>query len=179
MRNLKADSFAVDHVVRRIGKIDQHAMWSGRQALDDQWLAARIHPVPGGVIKGDVYMADPRLHAERGRTEDRNYMEVVGAVLNHRQAARERVGERGRNNEPRRVPALSAQRCLADRSRLGPASLAQSWRSLRSVSLPARRDLVHLSRELTRRQYTFLEEDVGEGRDPALVVSQLTDHLGA
>src|SRR4051794_16885829 len=47
------------------------------------------------------------------------------------------------------------------------------------VSQPSCFDLLHLPREVARGQDPLLEEDVGEGRDPALVVGQLTDHLGA
>ena len=78
--------------MHRIGEIDQYAMRSWRQSLNDQRLAARIHPVPAGIIEGDVDMADPRHHAERGGTKDRNDTEVVGTVLNDRQAVLERFG---------------------------------------------------------------------------------------
>jgi hypothetical protein len=100
--DLQADNLAVDHPVRGIGEPDQHAMRSGRQAMDDQRLVARIQPVPGSVIDGNVQMADPRYVAEVGRAIDENDAEVFGAVLNDCQAARECVGKRRCDDQTRR-----------------------------------------------------------------------------
>ena len=72
----------------RIGEFNQNAMWARRQSLNDQGFAACIHPMPTGIIECDVDMTDPRHYAECSRTVDRNDTEVVGAVLNDRQAAR-------------------------------------------------------------------------------------------
>ena len=41
------------------------------------------------------------------------------------------------------------------------------------------RDFIHLSRKFFGRDGSLLEQDIGEGDDPTLVISKLADHLGA
>ena len=80
----------VDHPVHWISKFEQNAMRSGRQALDDQRLAARIYPMPGPVVHGDVEMSDPRRDIDRTGTERRHDSKVFGPMLNDDQTAGEK-----------------------------------------------------------------------------------------
>lgn len=50
----QADGLGIDHVVRRVGQLDEHTMRTRRQALDDERFAARINPMPGTIIDGNV-----------------------------------------------------------------------------------------------------------------------------
>ena len=84
--DLESNRLAVDHVVRRIGKLDQNAMRPGIQSLDNQGLAACVYPMPAGAIERDMDVADPRDHAKGGRTENWNDTEVIRAILNHSEA---------------------------------------------------------------------------------------------
>src|SRR3984957_20024778 len=54
VRDDEVDDSLVDHAVRRISEFDLDAMRSRRQALDDQWLAARVRPMPGTINHGEV-----------------------------------------------------------------------------------------------------------------------------
>src|SRR5580692_1228491 len=60
-----------------------------------------------------------------------------------------------------------------DSRRINPSAVSGS------VMVPLRFDLLHLQRQFRGSQYPFAEQDIGEGDDPALVVGQLADHLGA
>src|SRR6266446_8437309 len=66
---------------------------------------------------------------------------------------------------------------LCGRSHCGPHGRADL------CSRPPRRwpsslDFLHLPCKVSRRKDSLLKEDVGESRDPALVVGELADHLG-
>src|ERR1700722_3253627 len=90
-RDHEVDDRLVDHPVCWIGKFDQDAMRSRGQALDDQWLAARVHPMPGSVIHGEVEMSDPRRHIERPGPKHRHDAQIFGPILNDDQPAGERI----------------------------------------------------------------------------------------
>ena len=94
-RDDEVDDRLVDHPVRWIGKFDQDAMRSWRPALDNQRLAARVHPMPGPVIHCKVEMPDPWRHIERPWPEHRQDTEIFGPVLNDDQPAGERVRKGG------------------------------------------------------------------------------------
>ena len=69
----------------------------GVRLLDDQWLAARIHPMPGSVIHCEVEMSDPRRHIERPGPEHRQDAQIFGPILNDDQPAGERIRSKGVN----------------------------------------------------------------------------------
>src|SRR5919106_122982 len=48
-----------------------------------------------------------------------------------------------------------------------------------SIVVRATFDFLHLQRQLGRREDALVEQDIGEGHDPALVVAELRDHLRA
>ena len=54
------------------------------------------------------------------------------------------------------------------------ASLGKPRRSPARIS---RRNFIHLAHKFVGRQDAFLKEDAGEGHDPALIVTELADHL--
>jgi hypothetical protein len=101
VRDDEVDGSLVDRPVRWISKLDQDAMRSRRQALDDQRLAARVHPMLGPVINGEVETSDARRHIERPGPEHRHDAQVLGPILNDDQPAGERIRQRRVNNDLR------------------------------------------------------------------------------
>ena len=57
LRDHEADGSAVDHAVCGIGEFDEHPVWLGVQANDDDRLSAGIDEVPGRVVDGDMNMS--------------------------------------------------------------------------------------------------------------------------
>ncbi len=94
--------------MRGIREFDQHAMRAGREALDDQRLAARVHPVPRRVVDGHVHVTDSRQDVEGSAPEDGDDTEILGAILYHDEAADECVGKRRGDDESRRLKPNAA-----------------------------------------------------------------------
>jgi hypothetical protein len=65
---------------------------AGRQAGDDEGLAARVGPVPGRVIHGHMNVPDARRHIENCRAEHLHDPQVFGPVLQHKQKPRRESG---------------------------------------------------------------------------------------
>ena len=90
----KLDDALIDYPMHWIGELDQHFVRSGREALNDQRLAARVGPAPGRVVDGHVDVADARRHIESARPENLRDPKVLGAALNCDQPAGERIRQR-------------------------------------------------------------------------------------
>jgi hypothetical protein len=75
---------------------------AGREPVQNYGLAAGVGPDPRGVIDRNVDVSNARRYGERGRAKDRCDVQIVRAVLNDDEAARERLGQRRIDNDLRR-----------------------------------------------------------------------------
>jgi len=96
----KTHGFAGNHGVRRIGELDEDAVRAGRQADDDQGLAAGVDEVPRSVVYGDMNMANARGHCECTGAEDGYQAQVLCAVLNEDATLGKGLCQRRVDNQP-------------------------------------------------------------------------------
>lgn len=99
LRNVEVQSRAVDDFVCGVGEFDQQLVGSRGKAGDDDWFAAGVEPVPGGVVEGEVEVAHPRGNVQGGRAVHGEDSEVLGAVSDNRAAHWQLVGEGGIDDE--------------------------------------------------------------------------------
>ena len=64
-RDRERDPRLVQGPVVGIDEFNQNLVWPGRKALEDDWIAARICPVPAGVIDCYVNVPNPWRNGER------------------------------------------------------------------------------------------------------------------
>ena len=89
-----------------IHQLDQDLVRPGREAVDNDRIAARVCPVPRGVIDRHMDVPDPGRNRERGRPEHRHEVQILRAILNHHPAMRQRFGQRRIDDDLRRWFAL-------------------------------------------------------------------------
>jgi hypothetical protein len=90
--DFKADRRAVDDFVGWIGKLDENFMLPCGKPLDDEWLTARIDPVPGRLIHGDVEVPDTGRSIESSRAKDRHNPQVLRPVPDDNEAPGQLLG---------------------------------------------------------------------------------------
>ena len=98
-----------------IDQLDQDLVPPGREALDNDRIAACVCPVPGGVIDRHMDVSDPGRHGKRGRPEHRHNVQIFRAILNHHPAMRQGFGKRRIDDDLRRWFVLKRldSRCSA------------------------------------------------------------------
>jgi hypothetical protein len=74
-------------------------VWSRRKASDDDRPAAGVGPDPLRAINRDMEMPDAGRHIERLRAEHGNDLEIFGAVVDERNSAAQRFGQRRIDHE--------------------------------------------------------------------------------
>jgi hypothetical protein len=84
----------------RIGKLDEDVVTTGWQELNYDRLTARVDPMPRRVVEGNVEMPDPRDDLEPSAPVNGDDPEVVGAVGNHDESAREGIMKGSADDEP-------------------------------------------------------------------------------
>ena len=92
--DFQLDGRAVNDLVGRISKFDKELVRPWGKALNDERLTARIDPMPGRIINGNVKVAYPGRNAESGRSEDRHDSQVLSPVANDDQTLRQLLGKR-------------------------------------------------------------------------------------
>ncbi len=93
LRDFEVDGRAVDDLVGRIGEFDQKLVGPRRKPLDDERFTARIDPMPGRIIDGDVKVPYTGRNIKSGRTEDRQDPQVLGPVSDDDKAHRQLLGK--------------------------------------------------------------------------------------
>src|SRR5262249_43806144 len=83
-------------------------MRPGRKAIDDHWLAGGVRPVPGGVIDGDVDMANPWRYSGSGRSRHRQHLDILGPIMEKHEPSRQLVWKWCIDNELRGGDYLSS-----------------------------------------------------------------------
>ena len=76
-----------------IHQLDQGLMRPGREALDNDRVAARVCPVPHGVIDGYMNVSNPGRYGKCSGPEHRHYVQIFRSILNKRNATRQRLGK--------------------------------------------------------------------------------------
>jgi hypothetical protein len=79
--------------VGRISKFDKELVWPWGKSLNDERLTARIDPMPGRIINGNVKVAYPGRNVESARSEDRHDPQVLSPVPNDDEALRQLLGK--------------------------------------------------------------------------------------
>jgi len=83
-------------------------VWSRRKTSDDDRPAAGVGPDPLRAINRDMEMPNAGRHIERLRAEHGNDLEIFGAVVDERNSAAQRFGQRRIDHEfRRRLSSLS------------------------------------------------------------------------
>jgi hypothetical protein len=85
--------------MRRVGQLNEHAVWSGPQALNDQRFAARVDPVPRRIVHRNMYVPDSRHDIECGRAIDGENAQILRSIRDDGEPTRECGSQRRRNQE--------------------------------------------------------------------------------
>jgi hypothetical protein len=81
-RYLEMHGMAADYPVSGIGELEQDLVRTRRESDDNDSLAAGVDKMPGGIVDGDVDVADTGRHPQRALAEHGNDPQILGAVLN-------------------------------------------------------------------------------------------------
>ena len=92
-RHHDLDCAVIDWLMNGIRQFDQDLVPPGREAIDDDRVAACVCPVPRGVIDRHVDVSDAGRHGKRRRPKYRHDVQILRAILNKHNATRQRSGK--------------------------------------------------------------------------------------
>src|ERR1035441_3734558 len=98
-RNCESDNLLIEGPMVCIDQLDQNLVRSRREAINDDRYAARVCPVPGGVIDRHMDVPKPGSHGKCGRPEYRQDVQILRVIGKKQNATRQWLGLRSVDDE--------------------------------------------------------------------------------